>query len=172
MGNFKLQSWKTKLVKWYKSSNKYELSGFYMEKNSRFTGSFSWGCLTHYSPVLLFDVFRGYRKATPDCDGLMRRSIHWCCFLSTCFFNHPFCGRPCCKTSIIYIIVDDPPASTLTSSLLSPLLPRPLVLVNSFPNSCVTDGCWFPPTSSFNMFTKSINDSTILFRAFSLFMTQ
>ena len=103
----------------------------------------------------------GIKKATPDCDGLMRRIIHLCCFLCTYFFNHPFCGRPCCKTSIIYIIADDPPASTLTSSLLSPVLPLPLVLVNSLPNSCVTYGCWFPSISSFNMFTKSINDSTI-----------
>ena len=36
---------------------------------------------------------------------------------------------------------DDLPAPTLRSSLLSPLLPPPLVLGNSLPNTCVTDGC-------------------------------
>ena len=38
---------------------------------------------------------------------------------------------------------DDSPAPSLRSSLLSPLLPPPLVLGNNLPNSCVTDGCWF-----------------------------
>ena len=37
---------------------------------------------------------------------------------------------------------DDLPAPTLKrSSLLLPLLPLPLILGNSLPNSCVTDGC-------------------------------
>ena len=27
----------------------------------------------------------------------------WCCFRSPYFFNRLFCGRPCCKTSIICI---------------------------------------------------------------------
>ena len=36
---------------------------------------------------------------------------------------------------------DDSPAPTLKSSLLSPLFPLPLILGNSLPNSCVTDGC-------------------------------
>ena len=40
---------------------------------------------------------------------------------------------------------DDSTAPTLRSSLLSPLLPPPLILGNSVPNSCVTDGCWFSP---------------------------
>ena len=39
-----------------------------------------------------------------------------------------------------------------------------------FPNSSVTDGCWFRSISSFAMFTKSTNDGTILFAAFSIFM--
>ena len=46
----------------------------------------------------------------------------------------------------------DSPAPTLRSSLLSPLLPPPLVLGNSLPNSCVADGCWFPSISSFVRF--------------------
>ena len=62
----------------------------------------------------------------------------------------------------------DLPASTLISSLLSPLLPPPLILGNSLPNSCVTDGCWFLSISHFTMFTKSVNGCAISFRAFSL----
>ena len=65
---------------------------------------------------------------------------------------------------------DDSPAPTLRSSLLSPLLPLPLILGNSLPNSCVTDGCWFSSISHFAMFTKSISDCTIFFDAFSLFI--
>ena len=63
---------------------------------------------------------------------------------------------------------DDSPVPTLRSSLLSPLLPLPLILGNSLPNSCVTDGCWLSFISHFAMFTKSISDCTILFDAFSL----
>ena len=65
---------------------------------------------------------------------------------------------------------DDSPAPTLRGSLLSPLLPPTLILGNSLPNSCVTGGCWFKSISHFAMFTKSINDSTVSFRAFSLFI--
>ena len=75
--NFKLQSWKTKLEKSHEPS-KSEITGIYMEKNSKFTGSFSWGCF-------------------------MRHRLSWflcCCFWSPYFLNRPFCGRPCCKTSI------------------------------------------------------------------------
>ena len=36
---------------------------------------------------------------------------------------------------------DDSPTPTLRSSLLSSFLPLPLILGNSLPNSCVTDGC-------------------------------
>ena len=36
---------------------------------------------------------------------------------------------------------DDSPAPTLRSSLLSFLLPLPLIPASSLPNSCVTDGC-------------------------------
>ena len=72
--NFKLQSWKIKLEKWHEPRNKSEITGFYMGKNSKFTGSFSWGCF-------------------------MRHRLQWflwCCFWSPYFFNRPFCGRPCC----------------------------------------------------------------------------
>ena len=65
---------------------------------------------------------------------------------------------------------DDSPAPTLRSSLLSPLLTPPLILGNSLPNSCVTDGCWFSSINHFAMLTKSINDYTISFGAFSLFI--
>ena len=63
---------------------------------------------------------------------------------------------------------EDSPTLTLRSSLLSPLLPLPLILENTLPNSCVTDGCWFSSISHFAMFTKSISDCTIFFGAFSL----
>ena len=50
---------------------------------------------------------------------------------------------------------DDSPAPTLRSSLLSHLLPLPLKLGNSLPNSCVTDCYWFSSISHlFTMFTK------------------
>ena len=63
---------------------------------------------------------------------------------------------------------DDSPAPTLRSSLISRLLPLPLILGNSLPNSCVTDGCWFTYIRHFAMFTKSVSDRTIFFDAFSL----
>ena len=65
---------------------------------------------------------------------------------------------------------DDSPAPTLRSSLLSPLLPLPLILGNSLPNFCVTDGYWFSSISHFAIFTKSVSDCTIFFDAFSLFI--
>ena len=67
---------------------------------------------------------------------------------------------------------DDSPAPTLTSSLFSPLLHPPLILGNSLPNFCVTDGYWFSSISPFAMCTKSINECTISFGAFSLFIIQ
>ena len=54
---------------------------FTRERIANFTGSFSWGCF-------------------------MRHRLQWflwCCFLSSYVFSRPFCGRPCCKTSIICI---------------------------------------------------------------------
>ena len=65
---------------------------------------------------------------------------------------------------------DDSPAPTLRSSLLSPLLSLALILRNSLPNSCVTDGCWFSSISQVAIFTKSISDCTIFFDGFSLFI--
>ena len=65
---------------------------------------------------------------------------------------------------------DDLPVPTLRNSLLSPHLPPPLTLGNSLPSSCVTDGCSFTSIIHFAMFTKSINDCTISFEAFSLFI--
>ena len=52
------------------------------------------------------------------------------------FFSRPLCGRPNCKTSIFVSVAkaDDSPAPTLKSSLLSPLLPLPLILGNSLLN--------------------------------------
>ena len=72
---------KIKLEKWHEPSNKSETTGFYTEKNSKITRSFSWG-------------------------SFMRHRLQWflwCCFWSSYFFNRPSCGRPCCETSIICI---------------------------------------------------------------------
>ena len=63
---------------------------------------------------------------------------------------------------------NDSPAPTLRSSLLSLLLPLPLILGNSRPNSCATDGCWFLSISRFAMFTKSISDCSMFFDVFTL----
>ena len=108
-----------------------------MEKNSKFTRSFSWGCFKRHT----------------------LRWFHWYCFWSPYFFNHPFCGIPRCTTRIIWISFwsRDLPASTVRNSMLSPPLHPPLVPGNSLPNSCVTDGCWFSSISPFAMFTKSMN---------------
>ena len=67
---------------------------------------------------------------------------------------------------------DDSPALTFRSSLLSPLLPPLIILGKNLPNSCVTDDCWFSFISPFPMLTKSINDCTISFGAFSIFIIQ
>ena len=76
---------------------------------------------------------------------------------------------------ILFVLVaaaDDSPALTLRSSLLSPLLPPLIILGKNLPNYCVTDDCWFSFISPFPMLTKSINDCTISFGAFSLFIIQ
>ena len=70
----------------------------------------------------------------------------------------------CVAKLILFVSVvesDDSLAPTLRNSLLSPLLPPPLILGNSLPNSYATDGCWFSSISHFTMFTKSISDCTI-----------
>ena len=132
MENFKLQLWKTKLEKRQEPSNKFEITGFYTGKNSKLTGSFSWGfssivcvVLDHVAKLVLF---------------------------------------------VSVVEADDSPAPTLGSSLLSPLLPPPLILRSSRPNSCVTDSYWFSSISHFAMFTKSINGCTISFGAYSRVM--
>ena len=79
----------------------------------------------------------------------------------------------CVAKLVLFVPVaeaDDSPAPTLRSSLLSSFLPLLLILGNSLPNSCVTDGCWFSSISHFAMFTKSMSDCTIFFEAFSLFI--
>ena len=81
MENFRLQPRRTKAEKWLELSNKSEITGFYMEKNSKFSGRCSWGCfMRHRYPWFL-----------------------WCCFWSPYFFNHRLCGRPCCRPGIICI---------------------------------------------------------------------
>ena len=86
--NNSLFVWKISNYSWGRSNLRNDLNqvtsritGFYMGKNSKFTGSFSRGC------------FMWHRL----------QWFLWCCFWSPYFFNRPFCGRPCCKTSIICI---------------------------------------------------------------------
>ena len=43
--NYSRGTW---LEKWHKPSNKSEITGFYTGKNSKFTGSFSWGCFMRH----------------------------------------------------------------------------------------------------------------------------
>ena len=86
-------------------------------------------------------------------------------FWSPYFCNRPFCGRRCRKTSTNitccrsrWFIYNNPmKVSAFTC------LPPPLVLKNSFSNSCWTDGCYFSSISPFAMFAKFINDFTIYF---------
>ena len=81
--------------------------------NSKFTGSFSWGCFMWHR--LLWFL--------------------WCCFWSPYFLSCLFCVRPVAKLSLFVSVAE------ADHSLLSPLLPLSLILGNSLP--CVTDGCWF-----------------------------
>ena len=157
MKNFKLQSWKIKLEKWYEPSNKSEITGFYMGKSSKFPPSFSWDCF-------------------------MRHRLQWflwCYVWSPYFFYRTFCDRPCLYQllkQIRWFTSTNPKKLTAFSSLpslslslpLSLFLSLSLIMGNSLPNSCVTDGCWFSSIRHFAMFTKSISDCTIFFGAFSL----
>ena len=140
--------WKTSNYSRGRSNMKNDMK--HAGKNNNITGSFSWGW------------FMWHRL----------QWFLWCCFWSPYFFNCSFCGRPCCKTIIICISCWSRWfTSTNTKNLTaftSP--PLPLILGNSLPNSCVTDGCWFSSISHFAMFTKSISDCTIFFDAFSLFI--
>ena len=152
MENFKLWSWKIKLENWHEPSNKSEITGFYTGKNSRFTGSFL--------EVLLCDRdFRGFFDVgfDPHICSIVRFVVD------------------CVAKLLSFVSVaeaDDSPAPNLRSSLFSPLLHPSLILGNSLPNFCVTDGYWFSSISPFAMCTKSINDCTIFFGAFSLFIIQ
>ena len=110
-------------------------------KNSNFTGSFSWGC------------FMWHRLSW----------FLWCCFWSP-YFARSIVDRV--VKLVLFVSVteaDVSPAPTLRNSLLLFLLPPPLVLHNSLPNSFVTDVCWFSSVSPFAMFAKPINDCTISF---------
>ena len=116
-------SWKIKPeIKWHQPSNKFEITWFYMGKNSKFTGSFSWGFF-------------------------MWHKLQWflrCCLWSPYFFNHLCCGsvlQNLCIISIYVSVAAALPPPTLGNSLLSLLLPPPLTLGSSLPNFCVTDSC-------------------------------
>ena len=103
--------------------------------------------------------------------------IDYCGFFDVAFDPHIFaivCFVVDCVAELALLVsvaeTDDSPASTLTRALSSPLLPPRLILANSFPKPCVTDGCWFSSISFFAMLNKSIKDSTISFGAFLLFI--
>ena len=80
--------------------------------------------------------------------------------------NFPFCGRRCCKTSICISCCSSRWFTCTKPIKLSTFTFPP----STFSNSCWTDGYWFSSISPFAMFTKFINDFTIPFGAFSLFM--
>ena len=150
MENFKLQLWKTKLEKRQEPSNKFEITGFYTGKNSKLTGSFSWGFLCDTDFHGFIDVAFDPHVSSIVC-VVLDHVAKLVLFVSV-------------------VEADDSPAPTLGSSLLSPLLPPPLILRSSLPNSCVTDSYWFSSISHFAMFTKSINGCTISFGAYSRVM--
>ena len=117
-----------KLEKWHEPSNKSEITGFYMEKNSKFTGSFSWSFF-------------------------MRHRLPWFlsgCFWSPCFFNSPFRGIPCCKTSIICISCWSRWFTSTNSKRLTASSSPP----SSLSNFCITRSCCFSLISPFAKFTK------------------
>ena len=85
----------------------------------------------------------------------------------------PICGRPCCKTSIICISCRSRWFTSTNPKKLTALTSPPSTSYTgeySLPNSCVTHGCWFSSINHFAMFTKSINDCTFSFGAFSPFI--
>ena len=144
----KLQSWKIRIEKWHEPSNKSEIAGFYNERIANFLGVFL--------EAVLYDTdFRCFFDVTFD--------------LNIFSFVRFVVDRV--VKLVLFVSVaeaDDSPASTLRSSLLSPLFPPPLILGNNLPNFYVADGCWFSLITYFPMFTKSINGCTISFGAFSL----
>ena len=146
--NFKLQSWKIKIEKWHEPNNKSKSTGFSRKRIANLLGVFP--------EVVLCNIdFRGFFDVAFDVhiSSIVRFVV----------------DRVTKLVLFVWVAeADDSPAPNLRSSLLSPLLPPPLTLGNSLPNYCVTDGCWFSSISHFDMFTKSINNCTISFGAFSL----
>ena len=124
--------------------------GFTQERVSKFTRGFSWGSFIH--------------QRLPW--------FSWCCFWPPYFSVVRFVVD---RTAKLVLFVsdaeaDDSPAPNQGSSLSSALFLPPLTLGNSLFNSCVTDGYWFSSINHFVVFTKSLNDCTISFVAFSLFI--
>ena len=132
--------WKIKLEKLHEPSNKSEITGFYMGRIANLLGVFS--------EVVLCDIdFSGFFDVAfdPNVSSIVRFVVDRVAKL------------------VLFVSVaeaDDSPAPTLRSSLLSPLLPLPLILGNSLKT-------WLLAFSHFAMFT-SISDWTIFFGAFSL----
>ena len=99
--------------------------------------------------------------------------IDFCDFFDVAFDPHIF-PIPCFVVDRVPKLVllvsvaeaDDTSSPTLRTSLFSPL-----ILENSLPKPCVTDGGWVSSISLFVMLNKSINDSTISFGVFLLFIT-
>ena len=152
MENFKLQSRKINLRNDMNQVTNLKLLGFTWKRIANLLGVFP--------EVFLCDIdFRGFSQVAfdPHVSSIVRFVVYRIAKL------------------VLFVSVaeaDDSPAPTLTSSLFSPLLHPPLILGNSLPNFCVTDGYWFSSISPFAMCTKSINECTISFGAFSLFIIQ
>ena len=92
-------------------------------------------------------------------------------FWSLCFWKRPFCGRRCYKTSVCISCCRSRWFTYTNPMKLSDFtFPPPLVLGSNLSNSCLGDCCWFSSINPFAMFAKSINDFTISFWVFSLFM--
>ena len=97
------QTWE---VTWTSSNS--EITAFYTGKNSKITGSFSWGRIIRYR---------------------LQRFL-WCCFWFQYFFNRLFYDRPCCKTSIFCICC--------WSRWFTSAIPKNLTAFTSLPSSSYT----------------------------------
>ena len=152
MENFKLQSWKTKVEKWHETNSKSEITGFYSERVANLLGVFPEVVLCNTDFSGFFDVAFG-----PHIFSIVRFVV-----------DH--------VTKLVLFVsvaeADDLPTPILRSLLLSPHRPSHVILRNSLPNSYITGGCWFSSISPFAMFTKSINDCTISFGSFLVFIIQ
>ena len=117
------ESWKTKLENWHELSisNKFEITGFYMET------------IVNLQGVSISGVYK-----TNIC-------------ISCCRSRWFTCTKPMELSNFT-----SSPSTSCTGKNLS--------------NSSWTYGCWFSSISSFAIFTKSVNDFTISFGVFSLFM--